>query len=157
MALCPGTSKPFTLSGNTNIAQALLYSQKQFQDFDPANNKLAAKLVILLTDGAPTESATAWNTPGALNTPATAEKAHIDGIVTNLHNDNIDIYTVGLLVGSNADAITLLDGIGSAYSGNMTQRVDSVADLSPIFENIAQQAERLLLQSMKERYQYLDY
>lgn len=156
-ATCPAGKEPFTLTGNTNIAQALYYSQRQFQVFDPANNKLAAKLVVLLTDGKPTASATAWNTPTARHSPYSSEVTHLTTVTDTLHTDNIDVYAIGLLTAGDADAQSALNAIGNAYADNSVTYVDSVADLSPIFENIAQQAERLLLQAMKDRYQYLDY
>ncbi|MGD9579973.1 MAG: VWA domain-containing protein, partial [Vampirovibrionia bacterium] len=153
-ATCPAGTEPFTLTGQTNLAQALYYSQRQFQVFDPANNKLAAKLVVLLTDGAPTASATSWNT--TMGTHAD-EPAHLGTVTGALHSDNIDVYAIGLLTAGDPSAQNALNAIGNSFTENSVTYVDSVADLSPIFENIAQQAERLLLQAMKDRYQYLNY
>jgi len=154
---CPTGTEPFTLTGQTNIAQALFASQRQFQVFDPADNKLAAKLVVLLTDGKPTKSATAWNAPIDRHSPYSTEVTHLTTVTNALHADNIDVYAIGLLTAGDSDAQSALNAIGNAFTENSVTYVDSVADLSPIFENIAQQAERLLLQSMKDRYQYLDY
>lgn len=153
---CPGNQKPINLTGNTNLAQALYYAQKQFQDYEAANPPLAKKIIILLTDGEPTKSATSFSNVVAMGTIA-AEAANLNNISIALKNDDISIYTVGLLTAGNPDAGTALNAIKNGNSDNTLVIVNSVGDLTPVFENIAQQAARFALEQMKQRYSYLDY
>lgn len=155
---CPGNKKPIAPTGQTNLAHGLLYAHKMFQDYDAANPPLAKKIIILLTDGDPTKSATGAppGTPTAFGGIA-SEVTNLSTIATNLKNDEISVYTVGLLVGTNANAGLAMDAITNAYSENSKVVVNSVGDLTPVFENIAQQAERFALEQMKQRYSYLEY
>ena len=147
---CPGGTQPMTLTGSTNLAHALYYSKKLFDDYESTNDPLDSKMIILLTDGSPTKSATAVD---AVDDISFTEYDDLRDLSNNdLEANDISVYAVGLLTAGDPFAGQCLDGIVQDNPENVREDVTSVADLTPIFENIANQAEMLLLTSMKDRY-----
>lgn len=150
---CPSMKKPIAARGQTNIAHALYYSEKLIDDYEASEGALALKMVILLTDGDPTASASsATSASTGASTPT-----QIGAIASDFASKDIRIYSIGLLTGGNTNAQAVLSAIESADPENVKVEVNSVGDLTPVFENIAQQAEKFVLEQMKKRYGYLDY
>lgn len=158
MPNCPAGKEVFTLTGQTNIAHALFYAQNMFSSYSTVT--LDQKLVILLTDGDPTASATGLAavqdvTHGPSPNPGTGEAAHLATVANALKADGISIYSVGLMTAGNVNADSCFTAIKNTNSDNVHVNVSSVADLSSVFESIASQAERMLLLAMKDRYPFL--
>lgn len=156
---CPGTTQPITLSGQTNLAHALYHAKDIFDTYEASHDPLAKKLVILLTDGAPTSTADGLAS-GIATSDSSSEPGRLGTLATNLAtNDEIEIYSVGLMTAGDPDAVAALTAISSVSVGdvrNVNVNVDTVGNLTPVFESIAQQAERFALEQMQARYSYLN-
>jgi Flp pilus assembly pilin Flp len=136
------SARPIRLQGATNIYKGLEYARQQLL----ANN-YDRRIIILMTDGEPNPNSGS-NSNGGFGAGGLRDYSR-NTLGTNApKSQQVTLFTVGLIA---ADANLMKDMANSTPDGQ-AYIANDIASLTPIFESVAYQIQKLALLSTADRY-----
>lgn len=131
------SARPVRASGGTNILGSLQYARELL-----LAGGYDRRIIILLSDGDPT-GGTAENRPAGLRNYTLNTLGH-----NAPEEERITLFTVGLIAANNA----LMRDMARNTPDGQEYIANDIASLSPIFESVSYQIQKLALLSTADRY-----